>query len=92
MGQQKTKIIEKEEYIKSLESLLIFMCRSHKVQQEELLTLAKEGNDAFFEISHIQGTNNVIPISKIADLEFNQPRYGFKEVEEEILRKQKNKK
>lgn len=82
--------MDKDEYINSLENLLIFMCQTHENQQKTLLALAKNGNNAYFEIPQIQGTGNLIPIAQIATIDFNHPTYGFNEVKNEILRKRSN--
>ncbi|MDK0621678.1 hypothetical protein QTH47_12700 [Clostridium perfringens] len=76
---------DKEEYIKSLENLLIFMCNSYDKIDNSLVELAeKEHNYACFEVPRIQGLYHVINISKIGKLEFEEPTYGFKEVLEII--------
>lgn len=75
------------DYIESLENLLIFMCRTYEDQEKALLSLAKMGNKAYFEVPRIQGTSNLIPISQISEIEFQQPKYGFQDVKNEILKK-----
>lgn len=75
----------KEEYIKSLENLLIFMCNSYDKIDNSLVELAeKEHNYTWFEVPRIQGLYHVIQISKIGKLKFEEPNYGFKEVLEII--------
>ena len=79
--------MNKEEYINSLENLLIFMCATYEDTEKVLLKLAEGGNNALFEVPRIQGTPNIIPIAQLAKIKFEQPKYGFKDVENEILRK-----
>lgn len=79
--------MDKEEYIQSLENLIIFMCQTYEDQEQVLFKLAKEGNDALFKVPRIQCTANTIPIAQLAKVKFEQPKYGFKDVKEEILRK-----
>ena len=79
--------MEKEEYIHSLENLLIFMCQTYEETEHVLLKLSEGGNNALFEVPRIQGTSNIIPISQLSKIKFEQPKYGFKDVKNEILRK-----
>ncbi|WP_338894880.1 hypothetical protein [Clostridium perfringens] len=82
--------IDKEEYIKSLESLMIFMCKTYDGIEDCLVKLLKEkNNEAFFEIPRIQGTNHIINISKIGKLNFEEPNYGFKDILEIMKNKYK---
>lgn len=78
---------DKEEYTNSLENLLIFMCQTYEDEEKALFALAKQGNNALFEVPRIQGTRNTIPISQIAKLKFDTPKYGFKEIKQIILKK-----
>lgn len=76
---------DKEEYIKSLENLLIFMCNSYdKIDNSLVKLVEKEHNYTCFEVPRIQGLYHVINISKMGELEFEEPNYGFKEVLEII--------
>ncbi len=70
-----------------LENLLIFMCQTYEETEQVLLKLSKEGNEALFKVPRIQGIANTIPIAQIAKIKFEQPKHGFKNVKEEILRK-----
>lgn len=80
--------LKEESYVESLENLLIFMCQRYEETQKVLLKLSKEqGNNAFFEVPMIQGTGNVISISRLADLSFAQPIHGFSVVYENIMSK-----
>ena len=84
------KDIDKEEYIKSLENLLIFMCKTYDDIDNELLRLANEENNrAFFEVPRVQGLYHVVNISKIGELEFEEPLYSFKDVYKVIESKNK---
>lgn len=77
--------LNKEEYIESLENLLIFMCKTYDDIDNTLVNLAeKEHNYTCFEVPRIQGLYHVINITKIGNLEFKEPSYGFKEVLEII--------
>lgn len=79
--------MEKEEYIHSLENLLIFMCATYEETEQVLYKLSKSGNNALFEVPRIQGTPNIIPIAQLAKIKFEQPKHGFKDIKNEILRK-----
>lgn len=79
--------INPEEYLASLENLLIFMCNTYDQQQKELAELAEKGNDAFLKVSRIQGTMNTISIAQIGALAFEHPIHSFKEVLSEMKRK-----
>ncbi|MCH1964411.1 hypothetical protein MCG45_16395 [Clostridium perfringens] len=82
---------DKEEYIRSLENLLIFMCGSYDKIDNSLVELAeKEHNHTWFKVPRIQGLYHIINISKIGKLEFEEPNYGFKEVLE-IINSRRNK-
>jgi hypothetical protein len=62
------------------------MCQTHEEQQKVLLELAKnEGNNAFFEVPQIQGTSNTVGIAQIAKLDFIKPKYGFREIRNQIV-------
>lgn len=87
IGNNKVEPIDKDEYIESLENLLIFMCQTHEDQHKALLGLLKEGNSAYMKVPTIQGTANLIPVSQIADIDFHRPEYGFREVKAEIERR-----
>lgn len=77
--------MKKDEYVESLENLLIFMCQTYEDMQKSLMDLYKEEqNEAAFKTPMIQGTGNIIGISKIADLKFNQPSLGFHAIFEKI--------
>ncbi|WP_415316164.1 hypothetical protein [Clostridium perfringens] len=79
---------EKEEYIKSLESLMIFMCKTYDEIENSLVNLVKEkNNEAFFVVPRIQGINHIINISKIGKLNFEEPVYGFKDILEVMKNK-----
>lgn len=81
--------MDKDKYIESLESLLVFMCQTHEEWHEELRKLAaEEGNQAFFKMPMIQGTSNRIGISQLSKVEFKTPEYGFYEVFQEMKKKQ----
>lgn len=81
--------MEQEDYIKSLENLLIFICGTHTEWERILLELAKEkGNDAFFQLPVIQGTSNSVGISLISKLPFTQPNHGFADVYYEMQKRQ----
>lgn len=79
--------MEQEEYIHSLENLIIFMCKTYEETEQVLLKLAEGGNNALFEVPRIQGISNIIPIAQLAKIKFEQPKYGFKDVKIEILKK-----
>ena len=55
--------IDEENYVKSLENLLIFMCKTYSSIEETLLKLAEEDNEALFKVPLIQGNINFINIS-----------------------------
>lgn len=76
--------MNKDEYIHSLENLLIFMCRTYEERTDILLELGKRGNDAFMHVPTIQGTVNVIAISQLADMEFQEPKHGFQDVQRKL--------
>lgn len=80
-------LVEQNEYINSLENLLIFMCQTYTENEKALLLLAKQGNEAFFNVPRIQGTVNTISIARIAEVEFQKPKHGFNDVKKEILQK-----
>lgn len=79
--------MSKDEYIQSLENLLIFMCQTYEEQENDLFALAKQGNDAILKVARIQGTANLIPIAQMAKFKFERPKHGFEEVKEEIQNK-----
>ncbi|MDU2121927.1 MAG: hypothetical protein E7E64_05270 [Clostridium celatum] len=79
--------IEKDEYIKSLENLLIFMCKTYDDIEMELVKLAQKDNDALFKVPLVQGTNHKINIHQLGRIEFQEPLYNFKDIKNEILRK-----
>lgn len=79
--------MNKEEYIQSLENLLIFMCKTYEDQEQILFKLAEGGNDTIFKIPRIQGIVNTVPISQIAKIKFEQPKMSFQDVKKEISRK-----
>lgn len=73
--------IDEEEYVKSLENVLIFMCKTYDEIEKELVKLVeKENNKAFFKVPRVQGINHVVNISKIGKLKFEQPLYNFKDI------------
>lgn len=72
--------MQKNNYVESLEELLIFMCQTYEDMQGSLFELAKKGNHAFTKVPMVQGLSNVIGISRIAKLEFQTPKIGFAEV------------
>lgn len=82
---------DEKEYIKSLENLLIFMCQTHEETWEVLHRLAKEEGitKPILEVPTIQGLGNLIPIAQLAKIEFETPKYGFRQVIEKI--KEENK-
>lgn len=80
-------LTDQNEYIDSLENLLIFMCQTYEENEKALLLLAKQGNQAFFNVPRIQGTVNTVSIARIAEAEFKTPKYGFNDVKKEILQK-----
>lgn len=82
------KAKSEEEYVSSLENLLIFMCQTYEEIEQVLFKLANEGNEALFKVPRIQGTVNTIPIAQLAKMTFVTPKYGFKTIKEEILKKQ----
>lgn len=68
------------------------MCQTYEETQKSLMQLYKdEGNDAFTKVPMIQGTGNVIGISKIAELQFVPPETGFDDVSKEIKNGRKSK-
>lgn len=79
--------MNKDDYIKSLENTLIFMCNTYKNINDELLKLAQEGNNAFFKVPLIQGTFNIVQIFQIGEMELQEQIYNLKEIKKEILRK-----
>lgn len=79
--------IDKEEYIKSLENCLIFMCKTYDDIENTLLKLAQNDNDALFKVPLIQGTSNKVNIHQLGQIEFESPLYNFKDIKNEILRK-----
>lgn len=72
--------MKKDDYVGSLEELLIFMCQTYEEMQDSLLELAKEGNEAFTKVPMIQGYSNTMGISQIAKLKFRTPKIGLAEV------------
>jgi len=62
-----------QEYIKSLESLLIFMCKSNEDIWESLMDLGKQGNDTWTQIPMIQGNLNFV-VGRLARLDFNKSK------------------
>lgn len=78
------------DYIQSLENILVFMCQSYEEQEKVLFELAKEGNDALHKTPRIQGMANTISIAQIADVEFEKPPMNFMEIKDEIIRRRKN--
>lgn len=79
--------MDKDKYIHSLENLLIFMCQTYEEQEKVLFSLARQGNDALHKVPRIQGTPNIISISQLADMEFQNPEFGFMEIRNEIDKK-----
>ena len=79
--------MDEKEYIKSLENLLIFMCKNYTETIDILCKLAQEGNDTLFKVPAIQGIMNVIKITQIGSLEVKDVKYGFKDVLKEIQNK-----
>lgn len=79
--------MNKDDYIKSLENVLIFMCNTYTNINDELLKLAQEGNNAFLKVPLIQGTFNIVQISQIGEMELQEPIYDLREIKKEILRK-----
>lgn len=79
--------MDQDKYIESLENLLIFMCKTYVDSEKVLFELAKDGNNALFEVPRIQGTVNTIQIAQLAEIEFQHPEYGFKDIKNEILKK-----
>lgn len=81
-------MIDKDEYIKSLENLLIFMCKTYDGIEDELTKLSQEGNTALFKVPLVQGTVNKINIHHLGKMECKKHLYSFKEIKNEILRKE----
>lgn len=72
--------MQKNNYVESLEELLIFMCQTYEDIQNSLLDLSKEGNNAFIKVPMIQGLSNTITVSRISKLKFRTPKHSFDEV------------
>lgn len=80
--------MNEKDYIESLENLLIFMCQIYEETQKALTQLSKEeNNDALFKVPMIQGTENVIGISRLSTSVFKQPDYNFIEINDELKRR-----
>lgn len=81
-------MIDNDEYIKSLENLLIFMCKTYDGIEDELMKLSKEGNDALFKVPLIQGTINKINVHQLGKMDYKKSLYSFKDIKNEIIRKE----
>lgn len=80
--------MEQEQYIKSLENLLIFMCKTYEETHQSLRELYKsEQNEAAFKVPVIQGTSNAISIGYMANLAFENPELGFYQIHKHIQEK-----
>lgn len=79
--------IDKDEYVKSLENLLIFMCKSYDEIETELVKLAEKDNETLFKVPLIQGTFHKVNIHQLGQIKFESPLYNFKDIKNEILRK-----
>lgn len=79
--------MDQDKYIHSLENLLIFMCQTYETQESTLRSLARQGNNAFYKVPMIQGGSNIESISQLANMNFQHPELGFREIKDEIAKK-----
>lgn len=77
-----------EEYVSSLENLLIFMCQVYQKNHDRLfeMMVTKE-NDAYMNLSTVQGSYHRFAVKDISKLEFSEPVYGFRKVYEGMAAK-----
>lgn len=79
---------DKDDYINSLENLLVYMCKHQKDCDMVLRTLAqKDDNQALYKMPMIQGMENSAGIGQLADMPFQAPSHGFLDVAEQLRRK-----
>lgn len=80
--------IDKNEYINSLENLLVYMCKHQKDCDMVLRVLAqKDGHPALSKVPMIQGFDNTTGISQLGEMSFHTPVHGFLDVAEQLRRK-----
>jgi hypothetical protein len=81
-------VTNQEEYINSLENLLIFMCQVYQKNHDRFfeMMVTKE-NDAYLRLSTVQGSYHRFAVKDISKLEFSEPILGFRNVFEEITAK-----
>lgn len=79
---------DKDEYIESLENLLIYMCSHERETVAILRRLAREdGNPALTKIPMVQGLSNTAGIGQLSKMDFHSPTHGFLEIAEQLKRK-----
>ncbi|AUM66335.1 hypothetical protein C0R09_18430 [Brevibacillus laterosporus] len=80
--------ISQEDYIQSLESLLIFMWDVYQTNHDKFfqMMVSKE-NDAYMKLSTVQGSHHRFAVKDISQLEFQQPKLDIRVVFEEMQRR-----
>ncbi|GMX64533.1 hypothetical protein Elgi_38020 [Paenibacillus elgii] len=80
----------KDDYVQSLENLLIFMCQVYQKNHDTFfnMMLNKE-NNAYKKLSTVQGSYHRFAVKDLSELDFSEPVYGFRKVFEEIILKRK---
>lgn len=76
-----------EDYIESLEDVIIFFCQTYEEQEEVLFDLAKEGNEVLFKVPRIQGLINTIAIKQLSEITFETPKMGLPEIKDQIIKR-----
>ncbi|MBU7316030.1 hypothetical protein [Paenibacillus oleatilyticus] len=80
----------KDDYVESLENLLIFMCQVYQKNHEKFFNMMfNKENDAYMKLSTVQGSHHRFAIKDLSELNFSEPVYGFRKVFEEIIAKRK---
>lgn len=79
---------DKDDYIDSLENLLVFLCKHQADCNTVLRTLAKnDGNPALSKMPMIQGMSNNAGIGQLSKTAFLPPKHGFLDVADQLRRK-----